>query len=71
MPMVGKMKFAYTEKGKKEAKSYAKKTGKAMTAKPMKKAAIRTWLNGMSKDYPLALTLTLKQAIVETTDRGT
>jgi hypothetical protein len=39
MPMVGKMKFAYTEKGKKEAKSYAKKTGKAMTAKPMKKAS--------------------------------
>ena len=41
MPMVGKMKFAYTEKGKKEAKSYAKKTGKAMTAKPMKNAAKR------------------------------
>ena len=45
--MVGKMKFAYTEKGKKEAKEYAKKTGKAMTAKPMKKAAKRgkkTWI---------------------------
>jgi len=41
MPMVGKMKFAYTEKGKKEAKEYSKKTGKAMTAKPMKKAAKR------------------------------
>ena len=40
-------------------------------ALPTQKAAIRTWLNGMSKDYPLALTLTLKQTIVETTDRGT
>ncbi len=28
MPMVGTKKFAYTEKGKKEAKEYAKKTGK-------------------------------------------
>jgi hypothetical protein len=37
MPMVGKIKFAYTEKGKKEAKSYAKKTGKAVKAKPVKK----------------------------------
>ena len=33
MPMVGKMKFAYTEKGKKEAKSYAKKSGKKVDAK--------------------------------------
>ena len=33
MPMVGKMKFAYTEKGKKEAKEYAKKTGKKADAK--------------------------------------
>jgi hypothetical protein len=41
MPMVGKMKFAYTEKGKKEAKTYAKKSGKKMAAKPMKKAAKR------------------------------
>jgi hypothetical protein len=37
MPMVGKIKFAYTEKGKKEAKEYAKKTGKKMAAKPKKK----------------------------------
>jgi hypothetical protein len=37
MPMVGKMKFAYTEKGKKEAKSYAKKSGKKVVAKPAKK----------------------------------
>ena len=28
MPMVGKKKFAYTKKGKKAAKAYAKKTGK-------------------------------------------
>ena len=40
-------------------------------AVPTQKAAIRTWLRGMSKDFPLALTLTLKQTIVETTDRGT
>jgi hypothetical protein len=37
---------------------------------PTQKAATRTWLSGMSKDFPLALTLTLKQTIVETTDRG-
>jgi hypothetical protein len=41
MPMVGKIKFAYTEKGKKEAKEYAKKSGKKMAAKPMKKSAKR------------------------------
>ena len=40
-------------------------------AVPTQKAATRTWLRGMSKDFPLALTLTLKQTIVETTDRGT
>ena len=28
MPKVGKKKFSYTEKGKKAAKSYAKKSGK-------------------------------------------
>ena len=37
MPMVGKMKFAYTDKGKKEAKSYAKKSGKKAVVKPAKK----------------------------------
>ena len=37
MPMVGMKKFAYTEKGKKEAKSYAKKSGKKIVAKPAKK----------------------------------
>lgn len=30
MPKVGKKKFPYTEKGEKEAKKYAKKTGKKM-----------------------------------------
>ena len=40
-------------------------------ALPTQKAATRTWLSGMSKDFPLALTLTLKQTIVETTERGT
>jgi hypothetical protein len=37
MPMVGKKKFAYTEKGKKKAKEYAKTTGKKVVAKPAKK----------------------------------
>jgi hypothetical protein len=45
MPMVktksGVKAFPYTAKGKMEAKEYAKKTGKAMAAKPMKKAAKR------------------------------
>ena len=40
-------------------------------ALPTQKAAIRTWLSGMSKDFPLGLTLTLKQTIVEKTERGT
>jgi hypothetical protein len=40
-------------------------------ALPTQKAAVRTWLSGMSKELPLALTLTLKQTIIETTDRGT
>ena len=40
-------------------------------AVPTQKAATRTWLNGMSKDFQLALTLTLKQNIVETTYKGT
>jgi hypothetical protein len=41
MPMVGMKSFPYNTKGKKEAKEYAKKTGKAMASKPMKKAAKR------------------------------
>jgi hypothetical protein len=40
-------------------------------ALPTQKEATRTWLSGMSKDFPLALTLTLKQTIVENTERGT
>jgi hypothetical protein len=37
MPMVKDKKFPYTAKGKKEAKSYAKKTGSTVKAKPAKK----------------------------------
>jgi len=37
MPMVKDKKFPYTTKGKKEAKTYAKKTGTKVVAKPMKK----------------------------------
>ena len=33
MPMVGKKKFPYTEKGKKEANDYAKKSGMKKPAK--------------------------------------
>ena len=40
-------------------------------ALPTQKAAVRAWLGGMSKEFPLSLTLTLKQTIVETNDRGT
>ena len=36
MPMVGKKKFAYTEKGEAMAKMEAKKSGKKMVKKPMK-----------------------------------
>jgi len=40
-------------------------------AQPTQKAAVRTWLGGMTKEFPLALTLTLKQTITETNNRGT
>jgi len=40
-------------------------------ALPTQKAATRKWLSSMHKEFPLALTLTLKQTIVESTDRGT
>lgn len=33
MPTVGKKKFAYTKKGKKKAKAYAKKKGKKVKIK--------------------------------------
>ena len=34
------------------------------------KTATRNWLRGKANDYPVALTLTLKQTLVEDTDRG-
>jgi len=37
MPMVKDKKFAYTAKGKKEAKEYAQKTGAKVASKPAKK----------------------------------
>ena len=40
MPKVGKKEFAYTKKGKKDAKAYAKKRGKKV-AKKKKKAKSR------------------------------
>ena len=40
-------------------------------ALPTQKAAVRAWLGGMSREFPLSLTLTLKQTIVEKNDRGT
>jgi len=39
-------------------------------ALPTVKAATRTWVCGMANDFPLALTLTLKQTIVEETPKG-
>jgi len=47
-----------------------KKTGYSPTALPTAKAQLRTWLCGKSKDYPIAITLTLKQVITEETQRG-
>jgi hypothetical protein len=38
---------------------------------PTQKAALRTWLGSLSAQFPLALTLTLKQTIVEKTVNGT
>lgn len=40
-------------------------------AKPTVKEATRTWAQSVSADYPLALTLTLKQTISEETPKGT
>ena len=40
-------------------------------ANPSQKAAARQWLSSMSKDYPIALTLTLNQTVVESTATGT
>lgn len=38
------------------------KTAYSATATPSQKQATRTWLNSLHKQYPLALTLTLKQS---------
>ena len=40
------------------------KTAYCATATPTQKQATRTWLNSLHKQYPLALTLTLKQSFV-------
>ena len=47
-----------------------KRTAYDPEAQPTQKAAVRAWLGGMCAQYPIALTLTLKQSIVEMTDRG-
>jgi hypothetical protein len=47
-----------------------KRTAYNPNAMPTVKAATRTWLQSMYKDFPLALTLTLKQTIVEETLKG-
>ena len=47
-----------------------RKTAYDPHAQPTQKAATRTWLRSLHSAYPLALTLTLKQAIVETTRVG-
>ena len=46
MPMVGEKKFAYTQKGKKQAKDYSAKMGKAMKAPPMKSAPMKKMTRG-------------------------
>ncbi len=48
-----------------------KRTAYEHKAKPSLKAAMRTWLGAKSNEFPLALTLTLKQTIVEKTAIGT
>lgn len=48
-----------------------KRTAYNSNALPTVKAATRTWVCGMANDFPLALTLTLKQTIVEETPKGT
>jgi hypothetical protein len=44
-----------------------KRTAYDPSARPTVKAATRAWLQGKSKEYPLGLTLTLKQTIIEST----
>ena len=47
-----------------------RRTAYTPDALPTVKAATRTWVQSMYKDFPLALTLTLKQTIVEETPKG-
>ncbi len=48
-----------------------KKTAYNETAKATIKDETRTWLRGMQDRYAIALTLTLKQTIEESTGLGT
>jgi hypothetical protein len=47
------------------------KTAFSPNAQPTQKEATRNWLNSIHKDYPIALTLTLKQFIEIKNDKGT
>lgn len=47
-----------------------RKTAYNPTALATSKAQLRTWLCGKSKDYPIAITLTLKQVLTEETEKG-
>jgi hypothetical protein len=49
MPMVGKKKFAYTAKGKAEAKEYAAKSGKKMEDKEKGKGKFVLYKKGKKK----------------------
>lgn len=48
-----------------------KRTAYDPNAKPTQKAAVRTWLSSKAREFPLALTLTLKQSVIEQTPHGT
>lgn len=47
-----------------------KRTAFNPTAKPTQKAAARSWLCSKANEYPIALTLTLKQKVMEYTLNG-
>ncbi len=49
MPMVGKKKFAYTAKGKAEAKEYAAKSGKKVEDKEKGKGKFVPFKKGKKK----------------------
>ena len=53
MPKVGTKKFAYTAKGKANAKAYAKKTGKKVAAKKKKYQYGRQKQNGLQQAYQI------------------